>query len=353
MKITKRDIMEGILLKKFESVRPLNPEETSVINKFKDGTFGVSMLALSLYSNGHNLRGRSSKYPHGLIFEDGKTIFSIGYYRKETDHEYEDGYLFIVAPRGEGVVEKIDSFLNLDQYLRLLLRGFLPAKESPWHPEAQEEDETYSNSVIDIERIISTNNSGDLKINLIPNLNRRSRKRVRLGHNRFSNFLKRSGLKFTLKQYSKDDFGSALSIIKNHFEILKTKDKDIGSTPEDYFNILNVCSMKGMIAYIGYLGNQPVSFFVGELLNHERLGLYAPFTLRDPDLVLRNKPNNISGFTAMPLYAYLMLFKELRTKGIKEVHLGGSELPDLNRFKRQLGAKEDPSYWVVKMKNSC
>ncbi|MBU0953596.1 MAG: hypothetical protein KKA90_04220 [Nanoarchaeota archaeon] len=371
MRRTKREIVEELLIKKFESVRPMNPEETEVIESFKDGSFGVSTLAFSLYSNGHNLRGKNSKCPYGLIFEDGKRLFSIGYYRKETDTEEDDGYLFIVAPRGKGVIEKIDSFtdailadknipskgvyvrfLCLNQYLRLLLRGFLPPKESPWHPEAQEEDETYNNAVINIERIITTSESGDLKINLISNLNRRSRKRVRLDYNRFDNFLARSGLEFTLKEYSEDDFNSALSIIKNHFEILKKKDKGIGSTPEDYLNIVNLCSMTGITAYIGYLGKQPVSLFVGELLNNERLGLYASFTLRDPDFVLKNlkERSNISGFTAMPLYAYLMFFKEVRTKGIKEVHLGGSEHPDLNRFKRQLGAKKESSYWVVKLK---
>jgi len=47
---------------------------------------------------------------------------------------------------------------------------------------------------------------------------------------------------------------------------------------------------------------------------------------------------------------FFAIFQELQKRGIKEVHLGGSELPELNKFKRRLGARNDPSYWAVKLK---
>jgi hypothetical protein len=42
-----------------------------------------------------------------------------------------------------------------------------------------------------------------------------------------------------------------------------------------------------------------------------------------------------------------MLFQQLRDMGIEQVDVGGSETEDLDKFKRQLGAAEVPSHWVV------
>src|SRR3989338_2577842 len=103
-----REVVERELLK-FEHVRPYTPEESIVIGKYKDGTFGVSNMAFALYSNGRNLRGRSLERPFGLMYEDGSTLFSIGYFRKELDSEDALGYVFIVAPRGKDAVRSEES----------------------------------------------------------------------------------------------------------------------------------------------------------------------------------------------------------------------------------------------------
>ncbi len=344
---TKRDIVENILLDRFEQVQPYSPNYSEVIGKYKDGSFGVSNLAFALYSNGLGPRGRSSKHPYGLVFEDSETLFSIGYYRKENDPEDSDGYLFVVAPRGKNIGEKIGEifdevkgkdipckgvyarFLKLDQYLELLNTGFLPIEESPWHSESPKEDETYSHSIVNIKNHIPI--------------------KTRYAKNRFKNFLKRSGFQYELEKLANKE--DARQVIDSHFDMLQKKGKAIGSTPEDHYNSLSsdLLNLESVNAYVGYLQEDPVSVFVGEMLSPNRFGLYTPFTLRDPDKIsCVDTCSDYTGFTAMPTYAYVRLSEKLKERGISEVHLGGSELPDLDRFKRQLGGREDPSYWAVK-----
>ena len=373
--LTKRDIVEGILLDKFKGIlRPFTPKESAIIEKYKNGNFGVSSLAFALYSNGHNLRGKSSYYPYGLIYEDGETLFSVSYFRKELEN---NGYIFIVAPVGKEVVAKVKQFtetilsderikckgiyvrfLKLNSYLRLVSEGFLPVKESPWYPEAPEEDETFSNSIVPIENLIDVNACKEIKINLIETAGaKKARKKARNDYNRFNNFLKRNNLKFNLEECDTKRLNEANEIIFKQFSILKEKEKDIGSTPEDHFNSLDfdLIKFESVRAYIGYLSGKPVSLFVGEKLTEKRFALYTPFTLREPKIVLPDLRIGIDsekakGFTAIAKYAYLILFKKLKEEGITEVHLGGSELSDLNQFKRYLGGLNDPTYWVVKMK---
>lgn len=344
---TKREAVEEILLDGFGQIRPYAPEMSGVVNRYKDGSFGVSNLAFALYSNGLNPRGRSSKHPHGLVFEDGETLFSIGYFRKEIDPEDADGYLFVVAPRGKNVAEKIAKivsvveiegapckgvyarFLRPEQYQELLGSGFLTAEESPWHPLSPQEDETYSHSVLDIS---------------VP-----PRRKTRQAGKRFGNLLQRNGLSYSLEALSPEDAETfAKPLIDSHLGMLRRTGKAIGSTPEDHYNLLEpgLLNLRDVHAFLGYLQGVPVSVFVGELLSSVRFGLYTPFTLRDAGKIplIADK----TGFTAMPTYAYVQMFEMLRQKGVSEVHMGGSELPSLDEFKKQMGAKEDKTYWAFK-----
>jgi len=374
---TKRDIVERTLLNDFGHVRPFTVEESSIVDRYKDGSFGLSSIAFALYSNGHNLRGISLNYPYGLIFEDDETLFSISYYRKESDSEDSDGYVFVVAPRGNNAIEKVNAFsdsvlsndqipckgvyvrfLTHNQYGELLKQGFSQVDKDhyPWHPEAPQEDETYSYSIFTIDDLVSIGDE-NIHINLIGTGSRSSRRSTRGGYNRFNNFLDRNQCTFTLEEYSPENLSEAENIIQKHFEMLREKGKAIGSTPEDHYNSLDpsLIEVDSIRAYIGYLQEIPVSIFVGEFLSPERFGLYTPFTLRDrklvlPDLGIDTDSDKAMGFSTISVYAYIRLFLELKNQGIKEVHLGGSELPDLDRFKRQLGAKSYPSYWTVKLR---
>ncbi len=371
--ISHRDLIEDELLK-IEHIRPYSQGESRIVDAYKDGTFGVSNLAFALYSNGHSLRGKSAEHPFGLMYDDGESIFSLGYYRREHDPADSPGYLFIVAPRGKDVIQKAVGlstrvlqnesiackgvyarFLTLPQYREMLQAGFLPAKENPWHPEAPEEDETYTHSIVNIERLIGTNpaSEGIGRIHLTSGCqHKNSRRKVRDSYNRFGNFLQRNGIAYSLEELTAERIKDAENIVHSHFAFLQRQGKAIGSTAEDHKNSLDpgVLALPDVQAYCGYLGAHPVSVFVGEKVGKDRFALYTPFTLRDARLFADAGFSDETGLTALPTYSYLQLFSRLRQQGLTEVHLGGSELPDLNVFKRQLGGRSDPSYWAVKLK---
>jgi hypothetical protein len=336
-----------------------------MLEEHKDGSYGMANLACALYSNGYNPRGQSKNNPCGLIFEDEEAVFSIGYFQKEQTLGSE-GYIFFVSPRGKNVLRKVTDltrevlagteipcqgvyvrFLELNQYLELLKKGFLPIKEAPWHPEAPEEDESYSHSIVSLENLVSQEN-----INLVDAQSRNSRRKARDSYNRFRNFLDRNNLTYRLEESSITQTLDAREIVEKHFEMLRGKGKDISSTPEDYHSLFDVdiLGIEGVQSYVGWLGGEAVSVFIGEKLSDTRFGLYTAFTLREKELINLEFKDR-TGFSAISMYAYIELFKKLSEKGVEEVHLGGSELPDLNIFKRRLGAKiGDPTYWAVMLK---
>jgi hypothetical protein len=65
---TGRDELERVLLAEFAAVKPLEASDLTTINRFKDGGFATTLLGLMLYSNGHNLRGTSTRHPNGLLY---------------------------------------------------------------------------------------------------------------------------------------------------------------------------------------------------------------------------------------------------------------------------------------------
>lgn len=370
---TQRDLVEEILLREFEHVRPFTPEEHLTVARYKDGSYGLSSLAFALYSNGHNRRGKSSRFPYGLLFEDGESIFSIGYYRKEHDPATEDGYIVLVAPRGKEVGEKVHAFadmllrdgripckgvyvrfLTLEQYLPLLNKGFSPAKESPWHPESPEEDETLSHSIIPLDALLSTC-QGVVDVNPQPGLPPNSRRHARDAYNRALNLIHGSGCTYELRPYHPEDRATARWIIWNHLTMLADGGKAVSSTPEDYENMVDpaLLEQEGMFAYLGSFDSFGISLFVGEQLTPERSALYTSISQRDPRLVYVSMPppeTTCRVFSALPTFGLIEMLAELQRKGYKEVHLGGSELSSLNKFKRCLGARPDQTYWAVKLR---
>lgn len=367
--MNKRDAVEDFLLKRFSNITPFNPENSTFLEKYKNNNFGFSSVGFALYSNGHNLRGQSTNYKYGLVYKDSGNVFSLGYFRKENDGSDEDGYLFFVAPSGRKSVKKIKEiidilsleklpirgfyirYVDLNKYIQFLNLGGFPIKENPWHPEAAEEDETFTNSLVKIDNVLSVE-SGILRVKTIHGLSKNSKKKIKYAYARFENFLNRKSSKYYLVKINEGNLRTAVSIIKAHFNMLKKAGKDIGSSPEDHFNAVDKKMLLNsqVHGYIGYFDDTPVSVFIGESISKETFALYTPFTLRDPETLKKfidtDEDGLLVGITAMPTYAYILLLAEVRKLGFTHIDLGGSEIADLNRFKRQLGGESRATYWV-------
>lgn len=370
MKNTQRDEIENILINNFKGlIRPLSFDDIEIINKFKDGSFGFSFLGIMLYANGQNQRGESSKYPKGLIYYDGENIFGIGFFKKTSLEK--DGHLHIIAPRGSGWFNAVNDFikkirqiseipktsiyirhLSEEYYKRLISNGYKPITTDPWDPTAHSEDETYCNRLIDLNDIITYDKRGNLIVKILEGEeNRDFRRKAKMAYNRFGNFLERNNISFNIEQYYYHEHGEdAKNIVVEHFKTLKNK---VGSSSEDYFNLIYFLPPDHresiFFAYIGYIfdknGKIPIMLFIGEKISSNTVAMYATFASRNNGRVYQEYDS--TGFSAISQYCYLRVFNILKKIGISHVDLGGSEVEDLNNFKKQLRAKELKTYWVV------
>ncbi|GEM_PF-3255755 len=365
---TFRDVAEEGLLR-IPAVKPLEREDRGLIGKFQDGSFALSYGGFLLYCTGRNKRGISNAHPKGLLYNDGKNLFGLGIFSRE--HEKEGGHLMAVAPRGKDAFGAVKKFsikaveavpqlrgklcyvrnLDLAMYKEFLAHGWLPSQEFPWHPEAFAEDNTHSNSLIKLDAFLEETHGMEQRIK-----NRYARLRV----NAFQSFLARNGMQLAECGY---DAEAAKSIVNYHFEMLGKKGKQIGSTVEDYLNLLEHGLETDFAAmYKLQKGRKSVmaSVFVGEKVSEKRMALYCTITNREPEIlnifkgpkILRIFGRRISmeGFTALSSYANSTVFAEVKKRfpETEEICLGGSEHPDLNFGKRHMGAENLPEYWVVK-----
>jgi hypothetical protein len=365
---TGRDELERLLCTMSVHVKPLEPSDLETINRFKDGGFAISLLGFMLYSNGYNLRGTSTHHPNGLLYYDGETLFGLGIFRKTLESMI--WHVMISAPRGHGYFAKVDQFVNQLQtltdsrygeiYVRHLSdaqyqvfrnHGYQTIDVSPWAPEAPSEDETYNHKLIQLDKIIGYSEDGTFVVKTLEGEeNRRFCVKARLAYNRFSNFLERNGLRLAIYDYTPAERDIAETLVRHHFNVLKNP---VGSTPEDYLSLINFDSTHGGDQYFGKIGflengdvNIPAMLYIGEKTAANTVALYATFANRDTDIL--GPCFDTSGFSAISQYCYLTLFKTLYDMDVKWVNVGGSETEELNKFKRQLGAQYQASYWVVK-----
>lgn len=378
---TQRDELEAVLMREFGGVlRPLQAEVAKIIAPFKRGDFATSVLGLMLYCNGYNLRGRSTRHPNGLCYFDGEHLFGVGLFKKT--QQSAKSHLMVVAPAGPRPVECVEAFLCAVQaklraagraellgeafvrhlppplQQRFLAAGYHSIEASPWHLEAPSEDEQENHKLIALDDILRLDPAtGQLRIKTLGTQGSKDfRSKSRLAYNRFHNFLDRNALTLEIVDYDAASHQLGEQLVTRHFASLHGV---VGSTPEDYFNLLRYRPLPDDGDYYGKLGwlasregstrpmeRQPVMLFIGEKTAPDTLALYATFALREPAIL----PPEIDagGFTAISQYAYLRLFQSLYEDGVRWVNVGGSETRDLDRFKRQLGARHEPTHWVVR-----
>jgi hypothetical protein len=297
-RVRERPEVEEDLMQEYPQIVPLSAEVQPVVNQQKDGTYGSTMMGRALYSTGYALTGRSTKYPFGLLYNDKKgNIFSIGYFRKQHENTpAHRAYLFISAPRGPNAVNVVFQFCNEIKekgiisdsiYLRhitpaqreiLLKRGCTEiTKENAaffgWHDDAYKEDETYCHGKIRIDDVIIFPGQEyeyrdakrkkrksiatdvvipTLPVSLFPKKERPSqsgRGKNRKRWNNFRNWLTVNKCSFYTQEFfpcepTKIDIVQRM--IQKHFESLRLRKKDIGSTPEDYEALYRMFTLPGI-----------------------------------------------------------------------------------------------------------
>ena len=367
---TVRDQVESVLRVALdEALRPLDASAIETLERHKDGSFGLSYLSLLLYCNGWNLRSYSTHHPRGLLYRAPAAIFGVGCFAFDDDQPTRGG-AHLVAPRGRDAEVTAASvatcirreFPHLPVYARHLepelYRTFLdagrwlPIDAAPWDEAAPSEDETYCHRRIRLADLIELDGQGHRVQVLETGGSRSFRRKAHLAHNRFGNFLARERLRYRLVPLTEARIPDASEIVARHFAAVSASRELIGSSFADYKSLVRMVPSPEDGRFhcrVGYLEGegwrQPVSFFAAERLGHGGWGCYATISRRDPDLL----PSSVDprGFSAIAQFALLELFAELLRAGAEWVDLGGSETPELDRFKRQLGARHHPTHWAV------
>lgn len=356
-----------------DKLRPVE-ESFDTIDNFKDGSFAMGHLGLMLYANGYNLRGSSIQYRNGLVFHDGENLFGVGYFSKEG---HLAKHLHIVAPRGPGRLEAVRAFiadvreaglapnsvyvrhLSPEDHELFLSAGFAPVTTDPWHPGAPEEDETFPNRVYYLDQLFEEEPDGGLRIRTLKSEEHRKYKtKNRLAFRRFENFLERNDhLDFRIRPYghTAEEAASARGIVEGYFAARREQGMLVGSTPEDYMALITQKpggdNERDYFAYLGQMAVEgqdevPVMFFAGERTGERRAALYCTMSMRFPER-LTDIFKDPTGFTAIPQYVWLTVFKRMWAQGIREVDAGGSEVKGLDDQKRQLGGRAEKTHWVV------
>lgn len=364
---TERERIERLLISEIPALKPLEATDVNRFTPYKRGGFMPSVLGFMLYCNGYSLRGTSHQCRNGLFYEDGETLFGVGIFRKTLETPI--WHVMVSGPWGANGFAKVDAFIRKvralgitsdvfvrhltgDQQQQFLGHGYRRVEESPWCDTAPSEDETFNHKRIRLADIIGEGHGADLEIKTLSGEGSRGHRiKARMVYNRFTNFLDRNELTYSIRDYTLADVEVGEKLVRHHFGILKNP---VGSTPEDYMSLVR-CDPSAvgdqLFGRIGFLERErdgikmPALLFLGEKTDATTVAMYATFANRDQDML----PVTVDpvGFSGISQYSYLMLFQQLRDLGIEHVDVGGSETEDLNKFKRQLGASEVPSFWVV------
>ncbi|MGV3590398.1 MAG: hypothetical protein ACO1PZ_01840 [Gammaproteobacteria bacterium] len=364
---TERERIEHLLLNAIPELKPLEATDGHRFAPYKNGGFMPSVLGFMLYCNGYSLRGTSRHCRNGLFYEDGETLFGVGIFRKTLETPV--WHVMVSGPWGANGFDKVDAFvrtvralgitsevfvrhLSCEQRDQFLRHGYRAVDESPWCETAPSEDETYNHKRIRLADIIGDGHGANLEIRTLTDGDSRGhRVKARMVYNRFTNFLERNELTFAIRNYTLADLDVGEKLVRHHFSILKNP---VGSTPEDYMSLVRCDPAAVGDEHFGRIGflerardgiHLPALLFLCEKTDAKTVAMYATFANRDQDML----PPALDpvGFSGISQYSYLMLFQQLRDMGIEQVDVGGSETEDLNKFKRQLGAAEVPSHWVV------
>jgi hypothetical protein len=343
-----------------DNLRAFAPQTDSlIIDDHKGGNFHHSTVAIALYLSRFPQSAAHDK-KFGFVYQHGDEILPFGVFQGMDKKLYG----FIVPINGSaakitelakfaikqfGLAGTYVRFLGASAFAELLnpMHGFVPAKEKPWHPDAPEEDESLSNSRIDIGHVIHAVEGGKGLRNI-----RQSRQRV-------IRLLQDTSSEITFVPITNEEqIGIAGEIVRMHLGAIDRRGKLVGSAPDDYEGILQpeIMALPSVRAYLGYLNALPVSVLIGEMTGSDTAGLYAAITLRDQEYVGKAipgyDPDRHPTFSPLSTYMIYNYLEMMDSEGITTLDLGGSEHTELNKWKRHLGAATMPTYWAYLDSNS-
>jgi hypothetical protein len=327
-------------------IRPFAPLTDSIaIRKVQIGRFHQSAAAVSLYCTASSSKSMHpvDKAPFGYLYSGEGQLFALGVFQRRDGPEFvfiiplHTNYnVLAIANLAKNLIERIDMdgavvrFLDHTTVINLAAEhGFKLAKETPWHQDAAEEDESLAHSKIRLPMY-----SEKLDGILI----------------RAKNFMQRNGFELVLEPLG-NRFDEAFHLIRTNFRQHRYTGERLVSEPEDYCGLLTkeIQSLPSVFSYLGFIRGKPVSLTICDSVGNDTVSCYSTIAIRDLSIYFPEM--DPKGSSALSAYVQTKIAAILEPKGVKIYKLGGSEYTSTQQFKISLGAEPDPTYWGVLLRS--
>jgi hypothetical protein len=236
--------------------------------------------------------------------------------------------------------------LTDDADREFLQAGFVPVERYPWMPQSPAEDETWSH------RLVVLADSPWECLQSQPQQRRPpqppGQRALRLAVQRFSNFLARNGLSWSLRPLAEGDLPVAARLVREHYA---AQDKLLAAADCEILFREPLADGGRYVSLLGWLRSPraevPACVFLGERTGKVSGALYLNVARRDRAVLEQLGCCDAAGFSAISAFFHAQLFARLIARGWLTLDLGGSETASLDRFKQTLGAATLVSKWVA------
>lgn len=377
--MNQRDIIELKLRELFPgAIHNLDKDSLPLVNASKNGNYGYSLLGLKTSVRPEDPQLPSNVHPQGLLYHTERGSFGI----RIAPYPANTNYLCVVctSPCGEQWPEELNQFRKtLEEAMPEMLffvrhlsqedhkRMEAPTNLSfftnntppspwvgmdftPWEQLPQRNGSPSFRSADDQEYGHRMLYARDLASEYDGNVTRINNKRAKRTHR----FMNENNLTLEWDPLTEANKEDARALVSLHFPD--------SAACSYYDNILNtspeVLAAAGVDCRIAYLTNNdtglsiPLSLFAVEPLNADKssYGMYAGFSHVDPDYVARvaQDTNYCDIIHRLSVWTFLHHLSN-ENPAFTSMDMGGSETLALDDFKRDIGANEQPSYWVTSL----
>lgn len=268
----------------------------------------------------------------GYKYYDGKNLSMVCVYPKIEQPDV--NVFYWIRPMGTDILEIISDIsgqiknifsvpsyvkkLFKNQYDILLQNGFTGIEKFPWHTLSWEEDDTFPEQIVDVNKTVG----------LSKTLSRK--KHLRKSYVRTLQLNSEYDIKISTKNFEKITW----DLTRDFFESKIIKDKkSFLSNENDYYNMIfaNNNNSKVLRGYVS-VNNRPLGYYVMEEQSSSYTSLYALIVLRDK----------------LKFLVDLLLLEILKSIKTPYLNMGGSEDDGIHEFKKKFyPVNELDMFWVT------
>lgn len=254
----------------------------------------------------------------GYKYYDGENLSAVCIYPKVENPDI--NVFYWIRPMGKNMVSKISIYskklkkqkkipiyvkkIDRKNYHDLLDLGFKNTTNFPWHQSAPSEDDSYSEILLDVDKILENPDKSKQVKNSIKHYHRIKPK---VNVQQISTKKEQNAAWAVTQKFFKQNLNSLLNNI---------------SSPNDYYNLIYSTISANYKMFLIKLSGRPVGIFD---LNHNKKNYYSSYC----SLTLREEVPNLNDF--ITIYSCY----QVQSNHAQYLNLGGSETLGLDSFKKK------------------